>query len=214
MARILSSNRDSGRPGFRPRVPGVARGKKAVTRLIKRDPSRGITQEFFDTIPMPSVGAELRTAMAGANNDLWFRSKQKGEAGNSTRVRIVVAGTSTALSVSVSGSDITINSATDGAGAATSTATQVAAAVEASGPASALVKTDVLPGDTGAGVVAAFAFTNLAGGVTSDKLAGPGLDGAASSVTPREKGGKTAGFPGSTRIKVRDRSVNREIDKR
>lgn len=214
MPRIMTSNRDAGRPGFRPRVPGVARGKKAVTRLIKRDPSKGITQPFFDTIALPSQGAQLITAMAGANNDLWFRSKLKGELGNNIRVRIVVAGVSTALSVSVSGNDITINSATDAGSLATTTATAAAAAVNANGPASALVQADVAPGDTGAGVVAALAFTNLAGGITSDKWTGAGLDGAASGARPIEKGGKTAGFPGSTRIKIRDRGTNKSLKRR
>lgn len=86
----------------------------------------------------------------------------RGAAGNSIRVRYVVAGNNTALSVSVSGLDITVNVATNGSAAATSTATQVAAAVNASGAARDLVEA-TLPG-TGATVVSAVGFTNLAGG--------------------------------------------------
>lgn len=108
--------------------------------------------------------ASLTTALAGANNDLTFTAKSSGTGGNAITVAIVVAGNNTALSVGVAGNAITINSATNGAGAATSTASQVLAAVQASGPASALVAVQLAPGNDGSGVVAAMGPTNLSGG--------------------------------------------------
>lgn len=113
----------------------------------------------------PARGA-LTTALAGTNNDLTFTSTVADSAGNSVRVRYVVAGVSTPLSVSVAGNDITVNVATNGASAATSTAAQVRDAVNASAAASALVAAANAAGNDGTGVVAALAFTNLTGGVT------------------------------------------------
>jgi len=105
--------------------------------------------------------ASFTTALTGANNDLVFTAAATGVAGNSTRISYVVAGASTPLTVTVSGSDITVNVATDAVSAATSTAAQVSAAVAA---ATALVSSANAPGNTGAGVVAALAYTSLAGG--------------------------------------------------
>lgn len=110
--------------------------------------------------------ATLTTALTGTNNDLTYTSKSAGNnysAGNSVRVRYVVAGNNTALSVSVSGSDITVNVATDGSGNPTSTAAQLRTAVLASTPAAALVDVALAAGNDGTGVVTALAFTNLAG---------------------------------------------------
>ena len=111
--------------------------------------------------------ASLTTALAGSNNDLTFTSTAGAPdyaAGNATQIRYVVAGNNTALSVSVAGSVITVNVATDGGGAATSTAAQVRTAVNASGPASALVTASLAAGNDGTGVVTALAQTPLAGG--------------------------------------------------
>lgn len=108
--------------------------------------------------------ATLSTNLAGNNNDLTYTAKAKGAAGNSIRVRYVVAGNDTALSVAVSGSDITVNSATDSGGAATSTATQVKDAIDASAPAAAKVSVANKTGNDGTGVIAALAYTNLTGG--------------------------------------------------
>lgn len=119
--------------------------------------------------------AKLTTAMAGTNNDLTFYAKTPGAAGNNIRVRIVVAGASTALSVSVATNDITINSATSAGSAATSTAAQVRTAVLASVPAMALLgSVENATGNDGTGVVAALAFTNLAGGSDRDWARGSG----------------------------------------
>lgn len=108
--------------------------------------------------------ASLTTALAGANNDLVFTAKTAGTGGNAITVAIVVAGANTPLSVGVVGNAITINSATSAGSAATSTAAQVKAAVDASGPASALVAVALAPGNDGTGVVAAQGATNLTGG--------------------------------------------------
>jgi hypothetical protein len=108
--------------------------------------------------------ASLTTALTGTNNDLLFKARYDGTAGNSLRVRIVVSGVNTPLSVSQSGNDLTINSATNGASAATSTAAQVLAAVNAIPPNDAKVRAELAAGNDGTGVVTALAFTNLAGG--------------------------------------------------
>lgn len=112
----------------------------------------------------PGSRASLTTAMAGTNNDIVFRANYPGTAGNSLRVRIVVAGASTPLSVSISGNDVTINSATSGASAATSTARQVIDAVNGNKDISAVLGAELAAANDGTGVVAAFAFTNLTGG--------------------------------------------------
>lgn len=109
--------------------------------------------------------ATLTTALAGTNNDVTLLARNPGTGGNSIRLRIVVAGASTPLSVEVAGSDITVNSATDGASAATSTAKQAIDALNAHSGAGALVWAQNAPSSDGTGVVAALAYTNLAGAV-------------------------------------------------
>ncbi len=108
--------------------------------------------------------ATLTTALAGADNDLTFTALTGGPAGNSIRVTYVVAGNNTLLTVAVAGYDITVNVATSGAGAATSTATLVLAALQANADVQRLVTVALATGNTGAGIVAALAFTALAGG--------------------------------------------------
>lgn len=107
--------------------------------------------------------ATLTTALSGANNDVTLISRKPKAVGNSTRFRIVVSGASTAASVSVSGADITFNSATSAGSAATSTAAQMITMLKANAAASALVWPQRAPGNDGTGVVAALAYTNLAG---------------------------------------------------
>ncbi len=104
------------------------------------------------------------TALAGVNNDLVYTAKTGGPGGNNIRVRYVVAGASTPLTVVVEGYEITVNVATSAASAATSTATDVKYAVDAKADAAALVTVANAASNDGTGVVAAFAFTNLAGG--------------------------------------------------
>jgi hypothetical protein len=119
------------------------------------------------TIGGTSIKAAMTTALTGANNDMTFTADTAGVGGNSITVRYVdPAAISQSLGVVVAGSAITVNLATDGAGAITSTAAQVKTAIEASGPAAALVDVANAGGDSGAGVVTAMAVTPLAGGVT------------------------------------------------
>jgi hypothetical protein len=120
--------------------------------------------DYVDDVTIASTAATLTTALSGTNNDLTYTADTAGAAGNSIRVRYVVAGTGTALSVSVSTNDITVNVATDGSGNPTSTAAQVKTAVDASGAAAALVNTANATGNDGTGVVAAMGYTNLSGG--------------------------------------------------
>lgn len=143
-----------------------------IRRLIARDPAKGVSANIGsskDVLGGFRAGAQsvLTTAMAGANNDILFTSKVVGVIGDTTRVRIVVSGNNTPLSVVVASADITINAATNGGGVATSTANDVIAAIAASAPASALVTAKKAAGNDGTGVVAAFAYTNLASGADS-----------------------------------------------
>jgi hypothetical protein len=109
--------------------------------------------------------AELTTALAGTNNDFYLMSRILGTAGNSIRFRIVVSGASTPLSVVVASGDITVNARTDGSSVVQSTAKEVLDALLASDPVKALVWPALAPQSDGTGVVAALAYTNLAGAV-------------------------------------------------
>lgn len=108
--------------------------------------------------------ATLTTALSGSNNDLTYTSVNRGTGANSIRIRYVVSGNDTALSVAVSNKDITVNVATDSGGAPTSTAAQVRDAVNGHAGASVLVSAANASGNDGTGVVAALAYTALAGG--------------------------------------------------
>jgi hypothetical protein len=101
---------------------------------------------------------------SGSQNALLFTAVDLGNQGNHIRVRYVVAGNDTPLTVSVSVKDITVNVATDSGGVATSLASEVMDAVNNDVPASALVTVDNSGTDDGTGVVAAVAYTTLAGG--------------------------------------------------
>lgn len=102
----------------------------------------------------------------GGNADVQYVAKAVGTAGNLVTVAYVVAGNNTALSVSVTGNAITVNLATSAGGAPTSTADQVIAAVNASGPASALVGASRAANQNGTGVPTAMTVTLLGGGAT------------------------------------------------
>jgi hypothetical protein len=112
-----------------------------------------------------SPKASLAQDLTNANADLTFTAQAQGVNGNNIRVRIVVSGNNTPLTIAVSGNDITVNSATSAGGAATSTATAVRDALNADAAASALIQTTLTAGNDGTGVVNAFGYTNLAGGV-------------------------------------------------
>lgn len=108
------------------------------------------------------VGENLRTSLAGTNNDLDYVGR-----GTDTDIAVayIVAGLSTPLSVTTNtsgGRNIVVNVATDGAGAATSTAAQVRAAVQGNATASGWVAVANAAGNDGTGVVAALASTGLA----------------------------------------------------
>lgn len=161
------------------------------------------------------VQATLTTAMAGADNDLTFTAKLKAEAGNAIRVAFVNPGGTVARSIVVAGNDITVNLAvTAGAINATETATNIAAAINGDASASALVTAAVATGDSGAGVVTALAFTNLAGGLTrfGDQQGVKQPASSVRSVSGRQEDTITATGSGVRRI--RDRSANKNLKKR
>jgi Phage tail sheath protein subtilisin-like domain/Phage tail sheath C-terminal domain len=114
----------------------------------------------------PAAAVKAHVNILAGNAGITYTADTAGTAGNGITVRYVVSGNNTALSVSVTSLAITVNVATDGGGAPTSTATLVKAAVDASGPAAALVDTALL-GD-GSNTVSAVSATNLAGGLAAD----------------------------------------------
>lgn len=129
--------------------------------------------------------ATYTTNFEPANSNLVFTADAAGVAGNSIRIRYVVAGLNTALSVSVSTNDITVNLATNGSGVPTSTGAQILAAINASGPANALIDTAHAPGSTGAGVPdSAFTFRNLEFGSSGAAIATIVTQVEATSVSP------------------------------
>lgn len=116
--------------------------------------------------------ASYQTFFEASNTNLVFTADTAGTAGNNIRIRYVVAGNNTALSVSVSSSDITVNLATNGSGIPTSTAAQVLAAINASGPASALIDVAHAPGSNGTGIIPeAFTYRNLLYGSSGAAIA-------------------------------------------
>lgn len=109
--------------------------------------------------------ASLTTALAGGNNDLVFRARRAGVAGNSITIAYVdPAGNNQPLTVTVVGTVITVSLATGVAGAITSTAAEIKAAIEASPGASSLIYGVNATANDGTGIVIALAATPLAGG--------------------------------------------------
>jgi hypothetical protein len=98
-------------------------------------------------------------------------AKPLGALGDAIGVEVAVAGNNTPLTVTVLASAITVNAATSGAGASTSTLRNVRDAIEASAPASDLVKCAYTAGHTGAEVIGAVAHGHLAGGAVPAMLA-------------------------------------------
>lgn len=128
----------------------------------RRHRALGLARRVF--LRPAGARATLTTAMTGTNNDVLVSALYHGSAGNSIRIRVVVAGASTPASVVVSGNDITFNSATNGSSVATSTGAAFRDAVNANADAAKLVFLQNAAGNDGTGVVAAFGFTNLTGG--------------------------------------------------
>lgn len=114
----------------------------------------------YVAFPVTGLGrAVLFTNTGIANGEITYTAVTAGTGGNAIRVRYVVAGINTTLSTSVATNDITVNLATNGSGVPTSTASQVISSVNAA--ASALVVASLVPGNSGAGVLAAMGFTSL-----------------------------------------------------
>lgn len=218
--RVLSNNPDRGSNnwrgrvggrGFRPRFPVLPR--RVVRTLMKRDPTTAQGE------PGPLIGqgvkAVLTTAMAGADNDLTFTAKEWGVGGNSVRVAFVNPGGTVGRTIVVAGKDITVNLAvTAGAINGTETATSIAASLNADAAASALISAAVATGNSGAGVVAAFALTALAGGVTNfTELRQNGPGGRVRQVLGREEDTLTRPSTAGKRA-VPDRGRNTELETR
>lgn len=109
----------------------------------------------------------LSTTLPNQNANVTYLSKQTGLGGNAITVTHVAAGANTPLSVSVTGNAITVNLATNAGSVPTSTAAQVVAAVNANGPASALVTASLAfnrTGNDGTGTAAAMTASSLTGG--------------------------------------------------
>nr|WP_157049483.1 hypothetical protein [Moorella glycerini] len=115
--------------------------------------------------------ATLTTGAVADNNAIVWTAKQAGVGGNNITITLVNNGASLPLkiqSVNVATKDITIQLATDAGGVVTSTAQQVIDLVKGDYAASSLVDVANATGSTGAGVVAAVAATNLAGGTDAN----------------------------------------------
>jgi hypothetical protein len=113
--------------------------------------------------------AALTTVLTGTNNDLTFRARKGGAAGNSITITLFdPPGNNVPLSVAVVGLAITVTLATDGASVITSTAAQVRDAINASPAAYSLVYAVLAASNDGTGLVTALAAANLIGG--SDTL--------------------------------------------
>lgn len=109
--------------------------------------------------------ASLTTALTGTNNDLTFRARKAGLAGNSITIEYIdPPGNNVPLSVAVVGTAIKVTLATDGVSAITSTAAQVRDAINAHFGAYSLVYAVLASGNDGTGVVTVLASTPLTGG--------------------------------------------------
>jgi hypothetical protein len=116
--------------------------------------------------------AHFQTFFEPANTNLVFTADAAGVAGNSIRIRYLVAGNNTALSVVVASNDITVNLATNGSGVPTSTGATVLAAINASGPATALIDVAHEAGSDGSGVIPeGFTYRNLEYGSSGAAIA-------------------------------------------
>jgi hypothetical protein len=160
-----------------------------------------------------AVAAKLTTAMAGADNDLVFTSRELGVGGNSVRVAFVNPGGTVGRSIVVAGKDVTVNLAvTAGVINGTETATSIAASLNADAAASKVIAAAVAPANSGAGVVIAFALTNLTGGITNfTRMRASGVTGK--RVIGREE--TTLTRPSSAgKERIRDRGKNTELETR
>lgn len=212
MPRILTNNPTRGSSNWRLPVRITSQARRVIRTMGKDDPNT-VTG---DREPLLGFGtkATLTTAMAGADNDLTFTAKNADVGGNSVRVAFVNPGGTVGRTIVVAGNDITVNLAvTAGAINGTETATSIAASINADANASALVTAAVKTGDTGAGVVTAFALTNLTGGSwTKTNQQGDGPPSAIQRVLGRKESRQTAN--GSGVSKIRNRGTNTSLRKR
>lgn len=120
------------------------------------------------------MGSTNATLAVGSGNSRYsVTAKASGTAGNSVSItQTIPAAAQTGVTVSVSGNAITVTLNSNGAAApvTTSTANDVIAAINAHVGASALVRAGLSGGSTGAGVQAALAATNLAGGAAGTRV--------------------------------------------
>lgn len=134
-----------------------------------------------------TVAASLNTGVVANNNAITWTAVNPGTGGNSITVTLVDPGGDGSLGVDVDGKDIVVTLAY-ATGAVTSTAAQVIAAVLEHDTASQLVSVANKTGSSGAGVVAAVAKTNLAGGAgagSGNRAAGVCVGAAASTAGDR-----------------------------
>lgn len=215
MARILTNNpeRGSGNWGKRVRV-GLKR--RVIPTLMKTDPQ--VSQGTREVPIAEVIAATLTTALAGADNDVKYTSKELGPGGNSVRIAYINPGGTVGRTIVVAGKDVTVNLAvTAGAINATETAASIVASINADAAASKVVSAAVKVGDSGLGVVIAMALTNLTGGVTNftaqkqfGGFADPGI-----SVGPHfEDKASAPGNPGPGVKRIRDRGKNLTLLKR
>jgi hypothetical protein len=146
-------------------IPVFRGGQQSAYQLNKRIAAlRKLSPSGAAAAPVNAVAASLATALTGANNDLDYTAKVKGEAGNDITITYVDPGVETATeSVAVTGSDIVVTLRR--VSTVLSTAAQVKAAIEANTAASALVSVANHSTDTGAGVVVAMSEESLDGGI-------------------------------------------------
>lgn len=111
--------------------------------------------------------ASLNTGVVGSNNAITWTAREGGAEGNAITIAMVFSDANVAdTTVDVDGTDIvvTLESNDTGSGTILATAADVIAAINEHDVASQLVSVDDTGASTGAGVVAAVAETNLAGG--------------------------------------------------
>ncbi len=166
-------------------APVLVNGASVAVALVDVDGAEPFTL-FVENLDLK---ASLTTVGKFRSKDanLTFTAVAAGAGGNSIRVAFTVAA-SQAFSIGVAGNDITVNLACDAAGFPNSEqnlARRVMDALNASGPASALVTTSLAPGSDGAAQCdQAVALTNLTGGAASTALAS--VEVAASDLPPAQ----------------------------
>lgn len=147
-----------------PRARLISDGGRTVSRTLAgavRRNNFGASGRRGRTRPT----ASLTTALAGTHNDLVYRAKVAGAAGNSIQVAYLGNAGTVERDVTVSGSTINVQLATTaGAVRATETAAAILNAIRNDIEARNLVDVSLASGNDGTGVLVAMAATNLTGG--------------------------------------------------